>query len=112
MPESPRWLLINDRAEEADRVLRKLHTPEEAKVEFVQIQKQMEVDRRLPNSYLSMFTKPSYRKRTLIAIGTTCSVQFSGILVINVRALETRILSFRICVVTIPYLAFLANGGT
>jgi MFS family permease len=88
MPESPRWLLINDRPEEADRVLRKLHTPEEAKVEFFQIQKQMEVDRRLPSSYVSMFTKPSYRKRTLIAIATTCSVQFSGILVINVSALE------------------------
>ena len=83
MPESPRWLLLNSRAEQANAVLRKLHTPAEAAVEFVQIKKQMEIDRRLPSSYWSMFTKPSYRKRTLIGIATTCSVQFSGILVIN-----------------------------
>lgn len=81
MPESPRWLLINDRAEEANAVLRKLHTPEEAAIEFIQIKKQMGIDRRLPSSYVSLFTKPSYRKRTLIGIGMTCSVQFSGILV-------------------------------
>ncbi|MCJ1366035.1 hypothetical protein MMC16_005160 [Acarospora aff. strigata] len=30
-----------------------------------------------------MFKKPSYRKRTLLAVATTCSIQFSGILVIN-----------------------------
>lgn len=83
MPESPRWLLINDRAEQASAVLRKLHTPDEAAVEYIQIKKQMEIDKRLPSSYISMFTKPSYRKRTLTGIATTCSVQFSGILVIN-----------------------------
>ncbi|KAK7883526.1 hypothetical protein LTR67_011102 [Exophiala xenobiotica] len=83
MPESPRWLLLNDRPEQADAALRKLHTPKEAAVEFVQIRKQMEVDRRLPSSYISMFTKPSYRKRTMIAIALSVAGQFSGILVIN-----------------------------
>jgi sugar porter (SP) family MFS transporter len=83
MPESPRWLLMNDRIEEAERTLRKLHTPEEAAIELVQIRRQMEIDRRLDSSYLSMLTKPSYRKRALLGVLTTCSIQFSGILVIN-----------------------------
>jgi MFS family permease len=85
MPESPKRLLLNNRAEQAEAVFRKLHTPAEAAIEYTQIKRQMEIDARLPSSYVSMFTKHSYRKRTPIGIATTCSVQFSGILVINVR---------------------------
>jgi hypothetical protein len=80
LPESPRWLMINGRYEEARRNLLKLHTPEEAAIEIVQIQAQMEIDRTLRSSYWAMFTKPSYRKRTLIGMATTASIQFSGIL--------------------------------
>ena len=83
MPESPRWLFMNDRFEEAERTLRKLHTPETAAIESIQIRRQMEIDRRLDSSYLSMFTKPAYRKRTILAFVTTCSIQCSGVLVIN-----------------------------
>lgn len=85
MLESPRWLLLDNRAEQAEAVLSKLHTPAEAAIEYTQIKRQMEIDARLPSSYVSMFSKPSYHKRTLISIATTCSVQFSGILVINMR---------------------------
>jgi len=87
LPESPRWLLMNDRYEEAQKNLLKLHTPEEAAVEIAQINAQMQIDRTLPSSYWHMFKKPSYRKRSLLAIGTTCSIQFSGILVINSKHL-------------------------
>lgn len=87
LPESPRWLLMNDRYEEAQKNLLKLHIPEEAAVEIAQINAQMQIDRTLPSSYWHMFKKPSYRKRSLLAIGTTCSIQFSGILVINSKHL-------------------------
>jgi hypothetical protein len=75
--------MINGRHEEARQNLLKLHTPEEAAIEIVQIQAQMEIDRRLPSSYRSMIVKPSYRKRTIIGMSTTAMIQFSGILVIN-----------------------------
>lgn len=83
MPESPRYLMMHDKHEEAARNLRRLHTPEEAEEELQQISTQMAIDRTLPSSYWAMIRKPSYRKRTLLCLGTTCGIQFSGILVIN-----------------------------
>lgn len=83
LPESPRWLLMNDRYEEAKRNLLRMHSSTEAMAELAQINGQMLIDRQLPNSYWIMFKKPSYRKRSLLALGTTCTIQFSGILVIN-----------------------------
>ncbi|TKA74687.1 hypothetical protein B0A49_04268 [Cryomyces minteri] len=83
LPESPRYLLMKDRFDEAEATLNKLHAPEEAAIELVQIRNQMQIERVLPTSYWAMFARPSYRKRSFLALGTTCSIQFSGILVIN-----------------------------
>ena len=80
MPESPRYLLIHDKHEEASRNLHRLHTREEAEIELQQISAQMQIDRTLPSSYWAMIKKPSYRKRTLLCLGVTCGIQFSGIL--------------------------------
>ncbi|OQU98122.1 hypothetical protein CLAIMM_03949 isoform 2 [Cladophialophora immunda] len=83
LPESPRWLLMNDRYEDAGKVLLKLHTAEEAAVELVEIRNQMQIDKTLDSSYWNILRKPSYRKRAILSVATTCSVNFSGILVIN-----------------------------
>jgi len=83
IPESPRWLLQNDHAEEAERVLRKLHDSDEAALELQQIRNQIAVDNTLENSWMSLVTKPSYRKRTFITIGLSVGIQMTGVLVIN-----------------------------
>jgi hypothetical protein len=84
-----RWLILRGRTEEATRILLRLHDdPQDshhtfAKTEYIQITKQLELDRSLPTSWLHIFRKPSLRKRALISIGTTGFIQCSGILVIN-----------------------------
>ena len=86
LPESPRWLMLRGRHDEARRTLLKLHIPEEADIEYTQILAQTEIDKTLEDSYWAMFSKPSYRKRTLIGMGTFAAIQTSGILVINSKA--------------------------
>lgn len=78
LPESPRWLLMNDRREEAANVLKKLHTPEEAQVELLQIERQVKIDRTLPSSYLALVKNPSYRKRAILSFGTVACIQMTG----------------------------------
>ncbi|KAF2491009.1 MFS transporter [Lophium mytilinum] len=89
IPESPRWLMIMDREEEARDILYRLHADpsdpdnEFARSEYYQIKKQIAIDRTLGSSWKVMFTKPSYRKRAFLAMGLTFFIQCSGVLVIN-----------------------------
>lgn len=83
LPESPRWLLMKDRHEEAREILHRLHEPHEAHKEFVQIDAQMRIDKTLDTSYWIMIKRPSYRKRLLLSLACTGFNQFSGILVIT-----------------------------
>ncbi|GIZ41863.1 hypothetical protein CKM354_000515200 [Cercospora kikuchii] len=89
VPESPRWLCMKDRGEEAKNILFRLHDdPSDpshsfARAEYVQIQKQLTLDRTLDDSWMHIFRKPSLRKRLWLTIGTTGFIQCSGVLVIN-----------------------------
>ncbi|KIX03849.1 uncharacterized protein Z518_07402 [Rhinocladiella mackenziei CBS 650.93] len=89
IPESPRWLLMKDHADKAWDIVRDLHHSRDdkdhdfARREFYQIRKQIELDRTLENSWYHMLLKPSYRKRSLLAIGYAFLGESTAVLVIT-----------------------------
>ncbi|KAJ9604940.1 hypothetical protein H2200_010329 [Cladophialophora chaetospira] len=89
IPESPRFLLMHGRVEEARKVVFSLHAvkgdseQEFAREEFYQMSKQADIDRHTSISYLEIFRKPSSRKRMIMAIGFAFISQSTGVLVLN-----------------------------
>ena len=89
VPESPRFLLMRGRIDEAREVTLKLHSmkgdpdQEFARSEFYQMEKQAEFDRTLDPSWTEMVRRPSYRKRTAMAMGFAFLGQSTAVLVIN-----------------------------
>lgn len=81
LPKSPRWLLQQDRPEEAWEVLRKLHQIKGedslCKKEFYQMQKQLQSDRLVKKGKWDLFATAPNRKRSMIAFGLMFGNQFT-----------------------------------
>lgn len=88
LPESPRWLVQNDRIDEAWIVLEKLHKSDSdpeaalARAEFIQIEAQTAAEKELPKGLIYIFKTPSLRKRAFCAILVWMMGQSTGVLVI------------------------------
>jgi hypothetical protein len=94
LPNSPRWLVMQDRLDEALEVVKRLHrTKEDANdtlstSEFHQMKNQIELSRRQresesESSRFQLVKTASNRKRVLIAFFMMFNNQFTGILVLN-----------------------------
>ncbi|RVX73980.1 hypothetical protein B0A52_02870 [Exophiala mesophila] len=89
VPESPRYLLLKDREDEARAIVYKLHNlhgeshHEFAHQEFQQMATQAREDRHLEPSWLKMITERGNRKRLGIAAGYMFFGQSTGVLVLN-----------------------------
>ncbi|OQV09528.1 hypothetical protein CLAIMM_13641 [Cladophialophora immunda] len=88
IPESPRWLLEQERNQEAWDIVLKLHKrPGDsqdtfAREEFYQIAEQVKADKSASVSFLDMFRQPHYRKRMICGGITMWAAEASGNLVI------------------------------
>ncbi|OAL22035.1 hypothetical protein AYO20_11271 [Fonsecaea nubica] len=84
IPESPRWSVWVGHDAEAWKTIQKVHhdpnDPRDAAAhaEFIQIKRQVAHDKEMKASFVRMFTVPSWRKRTLLAILIMFAVQSSG----------------------------------
>lgn len=89
IPESPRFLLMADRHEEAWKVVSALYKdpqdPDQpfARREFYQMQQQAAFDRTVTSTWAEMFRRPSYRKRSIMGIAFGFITQSTAVLVIN-----------------------------
>ncbi|CAK7203429.1 hypothetical protein SEUCBS139899_006163 [Sporothrix eucalyptigena] len=86
IPESPRWLVLKDRKEDAWQIVHRLHhdpndTEERnAQAEFTQICRQVAFDKQFDVSYIQMFRRGSWRKRSLLVLFLMFASQSTGVL--------------------------------
>lgn len=95
LPESPRWLLLQDRHEEALVVISRLMGKnvdihdEEVKAEFLSIRSALQAERRdeLPIMDVLLFRdKTQNLRRMLLSMGTQMMQQFSGVNALGQRS--------------------------
>jgi len=93
IPQSPRWLILKGRSEEAWNVLRRIRASKsdtndvQAREEYLQIHQQLNLEnQKLASTRSSVWkaavAKKSYRKRMIIGFLTQWGAEFSGPLVI------------------------------
>lgn len=91
LPYSPRWLMAQNRDEEAHEVLIKLHKIKEdehdtmARKEFYQMKKQVELDRQIKDttSRFELFKTAPNRRRALVGFLLMWNNQFTGVLIVR-----------------------------
>lgn len=88
VPESPRWLYMHDRADQAQAVLIKLHKRSDdpdhlfAKKEMLIIRQQIDYERVTKKPFWEAFKQPSLRKRFIVGFLALWDTQVSGIIVV------------------------------
>ncbi|KIW80716.1 hypothetical protein Z517_07332 [Fonsecaea pedrosoi CBS 271.37] len=87
IPESPRYLLMKDRSEEALAVVLKQHAApgheDDARAEFFQMQQQAELDCTLDASWIGFLKHKTHRRRGGLVLILGFLAQTSGNLVVN-----------------------------
>lgn len=87
MHESPRYLVLKDKSDEALEVLKKMHGGVEDKTfylrEFHQIQSQLALEKSQHIDFKTIFTKQSYRFRFLLITITGAMAMLTGVIALQ-----------------------------
>ena len=89
VPETPRYLLLRGRSDEAWRNLQRLHrdrndpSDSAAHEEFINMKAAIEYERTQPSGYMGILKTPSYRKRAFLSCFVQLAANNTGALVIN-----------------------------
>jgi len=76
-PESPRWLVLKGRAQEARAILLRLHVRERAEAIFARITRQ--TDQAAPGSTVSLLLSPPVRVALGLGLIVACAQQITGV---------------------------------
>ena len=79
VPQSPRWLVVRSRAEEAKKILQKIGGEPYADSTIREIQDNIEKDKNRPKAYFRELFNPSMRLILIIGLGIACIQQISAI---------------------------------
>ncbi|WP_172331065.1 sugar porter family MFS transporter [Mangrovicoccus sp. HB161399] len=79
MPESPRWLSMQDRNDEALEVLQQVRSPERAVAEMREVREMAAIDRQDPSTILADLAQPWVKRLIWIGIALGVFMQLTGI---------------------------------
>jgi MFS family permease len=79
VPKSPRWLFLNNKIEEAKKVLVQIHGKISAESEIISIEKNIDQNKNAPNSTIKDLLKPSLRFILIVGLVVGILQQITGI---------------------------------
>ncbi len=78
LPRSPRWLMLNNKTNEARKVLSKIFSLQQADREFTEIEERIKYDQQNKNGWRSILRNPRFRAVLILGVCAQMMQQWTG----------------------------------